>query len=85
MCYVENRRHINYVKDLIDEIQFYMWFPIINTLTLISIVVVMVILTTSTLIGIVVFMVIMTLWKLFKLDVLWYKFRNIKLKKIIVK
>lgn len=66
MSYIENRRHIIYVKDLLDEIQFYMWFPIVNTLTLIVIVVCI---------------VLMKLWSLFKLDILWEKFINIKLKK----
>jgi hypothetical protein len=55
----------NNVGDLLDEIEPYMWFPIINTLVLLIIVV-----------GI----VIVKLWKLSKLDVLWKKFRNIKLK-----
>lgn len=65
MCYRENRYHIFYVKDLLAEIDVHMWFPFLNTITLIAIVV-----------GI----VIITLWKLFKLDVLWEKFINIKLK-----
>ena len=66
ICYQDNKRHIFNVGDLLDEIEFYMWFPIINTLVLLIIVVVI---------------VIVKLWKLSKLDVLWKKFRNIKLKK----
>lgn len=65
MCYRENRYHIKYVKDLLAEIDVYMWFPVFNTLTLIIIAVAI---------------VMLTLWKLFKLDVLWEKFINIKLK-----
>lgn len=63
--YRENRRFIHSIGDLIDNIQIYMWFPLINTLMLIVVVV-----------GI----FIATLWKLLKLDILWEKFRNIKLK-----
>ena len=65
MCYRENRYHIFYVKDLLAEIEVHMWFPILNTLALIVIAVAI---------------VMLTLWKLFKLDVLWEKFINIKLK-----
>jgi hypothetical protein len=60
------KHFINNVGDLLDEIEPYMWIPIINTLVLLIIVV-----------GI----VIVKLWELSKLDVLWKKFRNIKLKK----
>lgn len=63
--YRENKRHTHNVGDLIDNIHFYMWFPLLNTLMLIVAVV-----------GI----FIMKLWELLKLDVLWQKFRNIKLK-----
>ena len=65
VCYKENKRHIFYVRDLWDEIEFYMWFPILNTLMLIAIVILF---------------VIITIWKVSKLDILWEKFRNIKLK-----
>lgn len=65
MCYKENKRHIFYVRDLLDEIDFYMWCPVLNTLLLIVIVV-----------GI----FIMKLWKVSKLNVLWQKFRNIRLR-----
>lgn len=65
VCYQENKRHIFYVRDLLDEIEFYMWFPLLNTLLLVVIVV-----------GV----CIMTLWKSLKLDILWQKFRNIKLR-----
>ena len=65
MCYEENKRHIFYVRDLLDEIEFYMWFPGLNTFILIVVVVAI---------------FIMKLWEISKLDVLWEKFRNIKLK-----
>lgn len=65
MCYKENRWHISYVGDLLDKIDFYMWFPILNTLMLIVVVV-----------GI----FIIKLGELLKLDILWDKFRNIKLR-----
>ena len=63
--YRENKRFIHDVGDLIDNIRFYMWFPILNTLILIVAVV-----------GI----FIMKLWELSKLDILWQKFRNIRLR-----
>lgn len=65
MCYKENKRHIFYVRDLLDEIEFYMWFPILNTLMLLLVTIAV---------------TIMKLWELSKLDILWEKFRNIKLK-----
>jgi hypothetical protein len=65
MEYKENKSFIHNVGDLIDNIHFYMWFPLLNTLMLIVVVV-----------GI----FIMKIWKLFKLDILWQKFRNIRLR-----
>lgn len=62
--YIENKMVIHSIGDLIDNINFYMWFPLLNTLLLIIIVV-----------GV----FIMKLWKLLKLDILWEKFRNIKI------
>lgn len=66
ICYQDNKRHIFNVGDLLDEIEFDMCFPIINTIILIFFVALL---------------VVEKLWKLFKLDKLWEKFRNIKLKK----
>jgi hypothetical protein len=63
--YRENKRYIHDVGDLIDNIHFYMWFPLLNTLMLILVVV---------------FIFIMKLWELLKLDILWKKFRNIRLR-----
>lgn len=65
ICYQDNKYFIYKVGDLIDNIEFYMWCPILNTMSLIIIVVII---------------VMLKLWKLFKLDILWEKFRNIKLK-----
>lgn len=31
ICYKENKRHIFYVGDLLDEIEAYMWIPVLNT------------------------------------------------------
>ena len=58
MEYKENK-NIRNIGDLIDNIRFYMCFPLINTLILIVFVVGIYIL---------------------KLDIIWEKFRNIKLK-----
>lgn len=63
--YRENKRFIHDVGDLIDNIHFYMWAPGLNTFMLIIVAV-----------GI----FIMKLWELLKLDVLWQKFRNIRLR-----
>lgn len=63
--YKENKRFIHDVGDLIDNIRFYMWFPLLNTLMLILVVV---------------FIFTMKIWKLLKLDILWEKFRNVKLR-----
>lgn len=65
MCYKENKRHIFYVRDLLDEIEFFMWFPLLNTFTLIAWALLV---------------CIIAIWKVSKLNILWEKFRNIKLK-----
>ena len=65
MEYRENKRFIHNIGDLIDNIHFYMWFPLLNTLLLIMLVV---------------SVFIMKIWELLKLNILWEKFRNIKLK-----
>lgn len=51
--------------DLLDEIEFYMWIPVLNTLVVILFIIAI---------------AISKLWKVSKLNVLWEKFRNIKLK-----
>lgn len=65
MEYKENKRHIHTIGDLMDNIRFYMWFPLLNTLIIIVAAV-----------GI----IIIKIEELLKLDVLWEKFRNIKLR-----
>lgn len=62
--YRENKRRIHNIGDLIDNIHFYMWFPILNTLMI--------------LVGII-GIAIMELWELLKLNIIWEKFRNIKI------
>lgn len=65
LTYIEEKRWLYNVGDLIDEIEYYMWFPIINTVILIG------------------FILLWFPYKiliLLKLDILWEKFRNIKLK-----
>ena len=63
--YIEEKRWLYNVGDLIDKIEFYMWFPIINT---------------AILIGFILLLIPYKILVLLKLDVLWEKFRNIKLK-----
>ena len=65
VCYRENKYAIFKVGDIIDLIEFYMWFPVINTFFLIVFVLCF---------------IVYTIFKLLKIDVLWEKFRNIKLK-----
>lgn len=63
ICYKENRLHIFYVKDLLNEIQFYMWFPILNTLVILIVSLIL---------------IILSICKVLKLNILWEKFKNIK-------
>jgi hypothetical protein len=65
MEYKENKMYIHTIGDLMDNIRFYMWFPLLNTL---------IIVVTSVVI------LIIKLWELSKISVLWEKFRNIKLR-----
>ena len=69
ICYRENKYFIHDVGDLIDLTKFYMWFPLLNTLVILAGAVMVIIL-----------IVIVGLWTLFRLDILWEKFRNIKLR-----
>lgn len=63
--YKENKRYIHDVGDLIDNIRFYMWFPLLNTFIIIV-----------AAIGI----FLIKLSELSRLDILWQKFRNIRLR-----
>ena len=65
VCYKENKRHIFYVGDLLDEMDIYMWFPVLNTFMLILFVL---------------YVCIIAIWKISKLDIFWEKFKNIKIK-----
>lgn len=63
--YIEEKRWLYNVGDLIDRTEFFMWFPFVNTVLLIG------------------FVIILFFYKIFvllKLDILWEKFRNIKIK-----
>ena len=66
IIYFERKKRLYIIGDIIDEIEFYMWCPIINTAALIILIV-----------G----FIFVNLIKLTKLDELWEKFRNIKIKK----
>lgn len=63
--WIENGKKYHTVGDILDDIDFYMWFPILNTFVLIAIVIMFVAYGIS---------------KLLKLNYIWNKFRNIKLK-----
>ena len=63
--WVEKGNNFHRIGDVIDSIEFYMWFPILNTLLLILIVIVI---------------IVHGLYKLLRLDVAWNWFMNIKLK-----
>lgn len=63
-CYRENKYRIHTVGDLIDRIEIHMWFPILNTLAVI---------------GLLLLLFAIKVWRVFKLGVLWEKFKNIKL------
>lgn len=65
LIYFEGKRYIYKVGDIIDKIEFYMWCPLINTFFLIVFAL---------------YYIVYTIFKLLKIDVLWEKFRNIKLK-----
>lgn len=64
-CYYDNKETIHDIGDLLDETEGFMWCPFLNT-------------------GLVVVfglcLVIATLWTFFRLNVLWEKFRNIKIR-----
>ena len=72
MIYLNCERYLYFINigDIIDEIRFYMWCPIINTVYLIISAVCFIFVV-----------LIKGLIKLTKLDNLWEKFRNIKIKK----
>jgi hypothetical protein len=63
--WIENGKKYHTVGDILDNIDFHMWFPILNTFVLIAIVIMFIAYGIS---------------KLLKLNYIWNKFRNIKLK-----
>lgn len=64
-CYYDNKNYIHDIGDLLDETEGFMWIPGINT----------VLITVFCLcLGAV------KLWELSKLNALWEKFRNIKIR-----
>ena len=65
ICYRENKYAIYKVGDLIDLIDFFAWIPIINTLFIVILILAL---------------LADVIWERTKLNVLWDKFRNIKLK-----
>ena len=64
-CYCENKYIIRNIGDLLDEIEGFMWCPFLNT-------------GLAVVLGLC--LIISKLWELSKLDILWEKFRSIKLK-----
>ena len=72
IIYLDCKRYLYFINigDIIDGIRFYMWCPIINTAYLIILAVYFIFVV-----------LIKGLIKLTKLDNLWEKFRNIKIKK----
>ena len=65
LAYFEHKRYIYRVGDLIDKIDLFMWFPLLNTFFLVALIVAL---------------ILCKVFILLKIDVLWDKFKNIKLK-----
>lgn len=64
-CYNDNKNYIHDIGDLLDETEGFMWLPLINTALVI------------------VFFLclgVVTLCEVSKLNILWQKFRNIKIR-----
>lgn len=64
-CYYDNKNYIHDIGDLLDETEGFMWIPFINT---------------GVLIVFYLCLSIVKLCELSKLDILWEKFRSIKLR-----
>lgn len=67
MCYYENKSTIHDIGDLLDETESFVWYPFVNT-------------GLAVVFGL--WLVIVTLWTFFKLNILWEKFRNIKIRQL---
>lgn len=65
MCYYDDNNYIHNIGDLLDETEGFMWIPLINT----AVVIVLCLCLGA-----------VKLWELSKLNILWEKFRNIKIK-----
>ena len=63
--YFENKRHLYTVGDIIDDLEFHMWFPVLNTILLLALVGVYALIGIS---------------RLLRIDKAWNWFRNIKIK-----
>lgn len=61
----EHKKYIYKIGDIIDELQFFMWCPVFNTISLIVLI-----------IGFIIYSLITTT----KLDELWEKFKDIRIK-----
>ncbi len=64
-CYYDNKNYIHDIGDLLDQTEGFMWCPFVNT---------------GVLIVFYLCLSIVKLWELSKLDILWEKFRNIKIR-----
>lgn len=67
IIYLDCKRYLYFINigDIIDEIKFFMWCPVVNTIALIIMIIAV---------------VLSYLITLTKLDKLWEKFRDIKIK-----
>lgn len=64
-CYYDNKNYIHDIGDLLDTTESFMWCPVLNT---------GVIVVFCLCLG------IATLWAFLRLNVLWEKFRNIRIR-----
>lgn len=65
ICYYDNKYTIHDIGDLLDQTESFMWCPVLNT-------------GAAVVFGLC--LVIATLWIFLKLNILWEKFRNIKIR-----
>ena len=65
LLWIYRRKYFYRVGDIVDKIEFYMWFPILNTIALIALICIF---------------IFYSLYKLLKLDIVWNWLMNIKLK-----
>ena len=65
ICYYEEKHYIHDIGDLLDETDGFMWCPFINTVIIIAFCLCL---------------VVVKLWELSRLNLLWEKFRKIRLR-----